>query len=72
QQEGRSCTPDTAGGEPRCARLVEMAYILGLAQYYLGNCAAARPWFELALSISPQEENALKGLRLCEEGSGRP
>lgn len=71
-QEGKTCIPEAMNVEPRCARLVEMAYILGLSQYYLGNCEAARPWFELALSISPQEENALKGLRLCEESPRRP
>jgi len=72
QAEGKTCAPETLPTEPRCARLVEMAYLLGLSHYYLGDCAAARPWLEQALAISPQEENARRGLRWCEGQSPTP
>lgn len=46
---------------------VEYFYTLGLAHFYMAECEKAYPLFNAALQIDPHEENALKGIRLCEE-----
>ncbi|MDY7079091.1 MAG: tetratricopeptide repeat protein [Chloroflexota bacterium] len=46
---------------------IENYYALGLAYFYLDRCDQALQWFERALEIDPGDENALEGIRLCEE-----
>lgn len=46
---------------------IEYFYTLGLAHFYMAECEKAYPLFEAALRIDPEEENALKGIRLCQD-----
>jgi len=45
---------------------IEYFYILGLAQYYLGDYDEACPLFDAALQIDPEDANALEGRRMCQ------
>jgi len=45
---------------------IDYFYTLGLAHFYLDECEKAYPFFEAALEIDPEAENALQGLRLCQ------
>jgi len=46
---------------------IEAFYTLGLVLYYLARCEEAMPFFNQALSIDPEDTNALEGIRLCLE-----
>lgn len=46
---------------------IDYFYTLGLAHFYLAECEKAYPLFEAALQIDPEAENALQGIRLCEQ-----
>jgi len=46
---------------------IENYIALGLAYFYMGRCDQATKWFERALEIDPEEQNALQGIELCRE-----
>jgi tetratricopeptide (TPR) repeat protein len=46
---------------------IDYFYTLGLAYFYLDECEKAYPLFNAALQISPEDENALQGIRLCQQ-----
>jgi len=46
---------------------IDYFYTLGLAHFYLDECETAYPLFEAALQINPEDENALQGIRLCDQ-----
>jgi hypothetical protein len=46
---------------------IDYFYTLGLAHFYMAECEKAYPLFEAALQIDPEAENALQGIRLCEQ-----
>jgi tetratricopeptide (TPR) repeat protein len=46
---------------------IDYFYTLGLAYFYLDECEKAYPLFDAALQIDPNDENALQGIRLCQE-----
>lgn len=46
---------------------IDYFYTLGLAYFYMAECEKSYPLFEAALQIDPQEENALEGIRMCQE-----
>jgi len=50
-----------------CDRLVEAYYTLGLTNFYLAKCEQSYPLFEKALTLRPDEPNAVEGIRLCRE-----
>ena len=45
---------------------VDYFYTLGLAYFYMAECDKSYPLFDAALQISPEEPNALEGIRLCQ------
>ncbi len=49
---------------------IDYFYTLGLAHFYMAECEEAYPFFEAALQIDPEAENALRGVQLCEEAGG--
>ncbi len=49
---------------------IDYFYTLGLAHFYLDECEKATPFFEAALEIDPEAENALQGMRLCQQVEG--
>lgn len=46
---------------------IDYFYTLGLAHFYLAECEKAYPLFRAALQINPEAENALQGIRLCDQ-----
>jgi tetratricopeptide (TPR) repeat protein len=50
-----------------CDRLVESYYTLGLTDFYLAKCEESYTLFDKALTLRPEEPNALEGIRLCRE-----
>jgi tetratricopeptide (TPR) repeat protein len=46
---------------------IDFFYTLGLAYFYLDECEKAYPLFNAALQIDPTDENALQGIRLCQQ-----
>jgi tetratricopeptide (TPR) repeat protein len=46
---------------------IDYFYTLGLAYFYLDECEKAYPLFNAALQIDPDDENALQGIRLCQQ-----
>jgi tetratricopeptide (TPR) repeat protein len=46
---------------------IDYFYILGLAHYFLDECDKAYPLFNAALQIDPEDENALRGIQLCNQ-----
>jgi hypothetical protein len=46
---------------------IEYFYTLGLAYFYMADCEKSYPLFDAALQIDPEEDNALQGIRLCQE-----
>ncbi|MGD1996307.1 MAG: tetratricopeptide repeat protein [Anaerolineae bacterium] len=51
---------------------IEHFYTLGLCYFYMDQCERAYPLFEAALEMSPEEENAVEGIRLCQEAEATP
>ncbi|MGD8998720.1 MAG: tetratricopeptide repeat protein [Anaerolineae bacterium] len=46
---------------------IDYFYTLGLAHFYLDECEKAYPLFNAALQIDPEDENALQGIKLCQQ-----
>jgi tetratricopeptide (TPR) repeat protein len=46
---------------------IDYLYTLGLAYFYKAECDKAYPLFDAALQIDPEEQNALEGIRLCQQ-----
>jgi tetratricopeptide (TPR) repeat protein len=46
---------------------IDYFYTLGLAHFYMDECEKAYPLFNAALKINPEDENALQGIRLCQQ-----
>lgn len=46
---------------------IDYFYTLGLAHFFLDECDRAYPLFEAALKIDPEDQNALRGIQLCNE-----
>ena len=46
---------------------IDYFYTLGLAYFYLDECEKAYPLFDAALQIDPEDENAVQGIRLCQQ-----
>jgi tetratricopeptide (TPR) repeat protein len=46
---------------------IDYFYTLGLAHFFLDECEKAYPFFDAALQINPEDENALRGVQLCRE-----
>jgi hypothetical protein len=46
---------------------IEYFYTLGLAHFYMADCEKSYPLFDAALAIDAEEQNALEGIRLCQE-----
>jgi hypothetical protein len=49
---------------------IDYFYTLGLAHFYMDECEEAYPLFNAALQIDPEDENALQGIRLCQQAEG--
>ena len=62
----------TLKAEPVRGPRIEYYYMLGLCYFYMAQCEKSYPLFEAALQIDPKDENALKGIRLCQEAEGTP
>jgi tetratricopeptide (TPR) repeat protein len=46
---------------------IDYYYTLGLAHFFLDECDKAYPLFDAALQIDPDDQNALRGVQLCNE-----
>jgi tetratricopeptide (TPR) repeat protein len=46
---------------------IDYFYTLGLAYFFLDECEKAYPLFDAALQIDPEDQNALRGVQLCNE-----
>lgn len=61
--EGQVNLRDTTG--PVDGPPIEYYYTISLSYYFLDRCPEARPYIQAALSIDPQDANALETQRLC-------
>jgi tetratricopeptide (TPR) repeat protein len=46
---------------------IDYFYTLGLAHFFLDECDKAYPLFDAALQIDPEDQNARRGVQLCDE-----
>jgi tetratricopeptide (TPR) repeat protein len=50
---------------------IDYFYTLGLAHFFLDECDKAYPLFEAALQIDPEDQNALRGVELCNQAESQ-